>query len=69
MACGIVVTSIITSIGMMLAMKAVHDFVRPRNSRLVERYIEIAGRVTALYVGTVAVDMMMQGARAWVEKF
>jgi small neutral amino acid transporter SnatA (MarC family) len=69
LACGIVATSVIIAIGTILLLKGLHDFVRPRNARLVERYIEIAGRVTALYVGTVAIDMIMQGIRGWLEKF
>lgn len=69
MACGIAISSIIIAISLIVFLKLVHDFVQPRNSQLVERYIEIAGRVTALYVGTVAVDMIMQGVRSWLEKF
>jgi small neutral amino acid transporter SnatA (MarC family) len=43
--------------------------VRPRREALIQRYIEIAGRITALVVGTIAVDMIMQGIRSWVDKF
>ncbi|MEO6423073.1 MAG: hypothetical protein ABIR84_10445 [Candidatus Nitrotoga sp.] len=52
-----------------LLLKALHDYVRPRNEPLIKRYIEVAGRITALYVGTVAVDMIMQGIRTWAGKF
>jgi len=69
MACGIAVTALAISISAIIAMKAIHDLVRPRNARLVERYIAVAGRVTALYVGTVAVDMIMRGILDWAEKF
>jgi small neutral amino acid transporter SnatA (MarC family) len=68
-ASAIIVFSIMVSIGVMIGMKAVHDFVRPRSARLIERYVEIAGRVTALYVGTVSVEMIMQGVRSWAHKF
>ena len=50
-------------------LKLLHDFVRPRNEPLIERYIEIAGRVTALFVGTIAIEMIMQGIRTRAEKF
>lgn len=68
MACAAVVTAVLTSIVIMLLLKGVHDYVRPRRERLIQRYIEIAGRITALYVGTVAVDMIMRGIRSWSEK-
>jgi small neutral amino acid transporter SnatA (MarC family) len=49
----------------MMALKKLHDFVRPRNEALVQRYIEIAGRIMALFIGTVAVEMIMQGLSSW----
>jgi small neutral amino acid transporter SnatA (MarC family) len=64
-AMGIVFVTVITSIIVMMALKKLHDFVRPRNEALVQRYIEIAGRITALFIGTVAVEMIMQGLSAW----
>ena len=64
-----VIIAVAISIMMMLALKAVHDFVVPRRERLIQRYIEIAGRITALFVGTVAVEMIMHGIRTWAGKF
>jgi multiple antibiotic resistance protein len=49
-----------------LTLKRFHDFVKPRNEGLVQRYIEIAGRVTALVVGTFAIEMIMLGAGTWL---
>lgn len=57
------------SIAFMLLLKLVHDYVLPRKERLIQRYVEISGRVLALFVGTIAVEMIMQGARTWAEKF
>ena len=53
----------------MIMLKSLYDYVRTAHEELVQRYIEIAGRVTALYVGTVSVEMIMQGLKSWVEKF
>lgn len=64
-----VITAVFSSIVIMLLLKRVHDFVHSRWERLVSRYIEVAGRITALYVGTVAVEMIMQGLRTWANKF
>jgi small neutral amino acid transporter SnatA (MarC family) len=32
----------------------------------VQRYVEVAGRVMALVVGTFAIEMIMQGVQAWL---
>jgi len=68
-AIAIVIVTVITSITLIIALKALHDFVRPRQERLVQRYIEITGRIVALFVGTVAVEMIMQGIYTWTNKF
>jgi small neutral amino acid transporter SnatA (MarC family) len=68
-ACLAVFSAVISSLIIMIILKALHDFVRPRQESLVERYIEIAGRLTALFIGTVSVEMIMQGLRTWVNKF
>jgi multiple antibiotic resistance protein len=68
-ACIIVIVTVVTSIVLIFFLKTLYDFVRPRNAPLVQRYIEIVGRITALFVGTVSVDMIMQGIRTWADKF
>jgi multiple antibiotic resistance protein len=68
-ACIGVFLAVTISIIIMLLLKFTYDIVRPHWERLVQRYIEIAGRITALYVGTVSVEMIMKGMRTWVEKF
>jgi small neutral amino acid transporter SnatA (MarC family) len=67
-AMAVVVVTVVISILVMMILKKVHDFVRPRNEALVQRYIEIAGRITALFVGTVAVEMIMQGLSSWTDR-
>ncbi len=68
-ACGAVLTAVTISILIIVALKIAHDFARPRREALIKRYIEIAGRITALVVGTVSVEMIMQGVRTWADKF
>lgn len=68
-ACVIVFAAVLASALLVLVLKAAYDYVRPRNGALIQRYIEIAGRIAALYVGTVSVEMIMQGLRAWSQKF
>ncbi len=68
-ACMAVLTAVIISVLIIMILKSLHDYVRPLHERLIERYIEVAGRIMALFVGTVAVDMIMQGFRTWMVKF
>ena len=68
-ACAAVLAAVITFVVLIVALKALHDFVRPRSEPLVQKYIEIAGRIMALFVGTISVNMIMQGIQTWSEKF
>jgi small neutral amino acid transporter SnatA (MarC family) len=49
-----------------LALKAVHDWVHARHESYVERYVDVAGRISALVLGTVAVEMILQGIDLWL---
>jgi multiple antibiotic resistance protein len=49
----------------LILLKWLHDFVKQRNERLIQRYLEITGRITALIIGTFAVEMILQGIEAW----
>lgn len=65
---GICLAVVVTVLTIML-LKDLHDFVLPRNARLVERYIEVMGRVMALVVGTFSIEMIMQGLGVWLHHF
>ena len=69
MACISIFSAISISVVIILLLKSLHDIVRTRHERLIQRYIEIAGRITALYVGTVSIEMIMHGIGTWVDKF
>ena len=60
----IIMALFITVISILL-MKSLHDYVRSQNEAIVERYIDIAGRTSALIIGTFAVDMIMRGIEEW----
>lgn len=47
-------------------LKMVFDFVSARNAPLVERYVEIASRVSAMIVGSIAVEMTFDGIEGWL---
>ena len=68
-ACIIVVSMALLCAIVLVLLKKLHDVILPRKEAIVTRYIEIAGRVTALIVGTIAIDMIMRGIRVWIGKF
>ena len=64
-----ILLAVLASVAIMIALKHLHDYVKSRNEALVERYIDIAGRVTALVVGTFAIEMIMKGIATWAMAF
>lgn len=52
----------------MILLRIVHDYVRPKNEKLIERNTEIAGRITSIVIGPFAVEMIMQGLKEWPPK-
>ncbi len=68
LACSAVLFAVVCTVVIILLLKTTHDVVRTKKEPLVQRYIEIAGRVTALYVGTVSIEMIMQGLCTWACK-
>lgn len=59
--------ALLAALTAMLVIKRLHDLVRTRNERLLRRYTEIAGRVTALFTGSFAIDMILRGFEGWLE--
>lgn len=49
------------------AIKLAHDYVKERNARIIDRYLEIVGRLSALLIGTIAVDMILEGLGTWLQ--
>jgi len=61
-----ILLAVLASVAIMIVLKHLHNYVKSRNEALVQRYIDIAGRVTALVVGTFAIEMIMRGIATWV---
>ncbi len=68
-ACIVVVCMVLLCACVLALLKWLYDVFKPRWEAIVQRYIEITGRVTALVVGTLAIDMIMRGLSAWANKF
>ena len=68
-ACLAILIAVTVCLVTVAVLKLLHDILRPRREALIQRYIEVAGRITALFVETVAVEMIMQGLKTWMAKF
>ena len=66
----VILVAVALVIAVVFSIKIIARFLfLPRSEPLVNRYIEVTGRISALYVGTIAVEMIMKGLETWVKKF
>lgn len=49
-------------------LKLTYDRVQDKKEEWVEQYFEIAGRVTAFVIGTISIEMIMQGLSSWIHR-
>ncbi len=49
--------------------KWLHDRIKQHNSKLVERYIDITGRIMALIIGSIAIEMILNGLEIWLKEW
>ncbi len=67
-ACLLILVVVVFSLALIFAFKVIHDLSRPRSEGLIQRYIEVTGRIAALVVGTFSIEMIMNGLHIWMEK-
>jgi len=63
----VIFATLAAAVGLVAAIKFAHDYLKERNARVVDRYIEIVGRTSALLIGTFAVEMIFEGLGTWLE--
>ncbi len=66
--CLAILLAVSVSLVTIFFLKRLHDYVRKSREELVERYFDIAGRITALFVGSVSIEMIMLGIEAWIQR-
>jgi multiple antibiotic resistance protein len=49
-----------------VVLKVFHDLVQAKKEELLERYLDITGRVVAMFIGTYAVEMIVKGTEIWI---
>ncbi|MFP4546594.1 MAG: MarC family protein [Fidelibacterota bacterium] len=60
-----IIIAVTFTIGVLILLKIIHDIVLPKNARVIDRYVSVMGKVTSLYLGTVAIQMLMNGIKDW----
>ncbi|MDA3928669.1 MAG: hypothetical protein PF541_06885 [Prolixibacteraceae bacterium] len=62
--------TVLICVSMIFLLKKLHDRIHGKKEELIEQYIDIAGRVIALLLGTVSIELIMSGLNFWInEKF
>lgn len=56
------------SCSVLIAMKFSHDHLRYRHAKYIDRYFDIVGRLASLLIGTIAVDMIVNGVTRLIDK-
>jgi len=63
----VIFTTLAVTVALVAAIKVGHDLLKAHHARLVDRYIEVVGRISALLIGTFAVEMIFEGIGGWLE--
>ncbi len=66
LACSAIVLALTVAVIAILAFKLIHDYVQKYNGKILQRYTEVAGRITALFTGSFAVELIFKGIDGWM---
>lgn len=61
-AIGVAMVSIVSGL---IVLKVLHTRLKKRNAALLDRYVDVVGRASALLIGTIAIDMILTGMDLW----
>lgn len=59
--------AVAVSLFFVILLKHLHDYVKTKHEPLLERYLDTIGRISALLMGTIAVDMLLRGLNMWLD--
>jgi len=62
-----IATAVFLAAVAIILLKYIHDVLKKKKEALVYRYIEVTGRIMSLFVGTYAIEMILQGLEAWLK--
>ncbi|WP_139852419.1 MarC family protein [Acinetobacter pullicarnis] len=64
----VIALTLFLSCSVLIAMKLSHDHLKSKHAKYIDRYFDIVGRLSALLIGTIAIDMIVSGVMRLVEK-
>jgi multiple antibiotic resistance protein len=60
-----IVLAVAVTIAIVLLIRELHNRVGKKYAAFVDRYTDLVGRISALVIGTIAVDMILRGIDLW----
>ena len=66
-AIAVIFLTLAVTVALVASIKLAHDYLKATNARLVDRYVEIVGRISALLIGTFAIEMIFEGVGTWLQ--
>ena len=67
-ALGAIITAMVTIVCGLFVLKNMHTRLKQRNAALLDRYVDVVGRASALLIGTIAIDMILSGVDLWLPR-
>jgi len=67
-AAAVIGLTLFVSCSILILMKFPHDHLRYKHAKHIDRYFDIAGRLAALLIGTIAIDMIVTGVIRLIEQ-
>ncbi|MBE9401921.1 MarC family protein [Acinetobacter albensis] len=64
----IIALTLFLTCSVLIIMKLSHDHLKSSHSKYIDRYFDIVGRLAALLIGTIAIDMILNGITKLIEK-
>jgi small neutral amino acid transporter SnatA (MarC family) len=61
-----IVVTLAAAVVAIVLLKALFDALKQSQEGLAERYMDVVGRLSALVIGTIAVEMILQGLDSWL---
>lgn len=67
-AASVIGLTLVCTCSVLILMKLSHDFLRNKHAQYIDYYVEVVGRLSALLVGSIAIDMIISGVLGVIEK-
>jgi hypothetical protein len=64
-----VACALLGTVAVLALLKLMFDRLQQRRASLVERYVEVASRVSAMLVGSIAIEMIFTGLEGYLKTF